>query len=144
MKIIHVYAMDFFFVVFSLVFGMCIGVGSVGYLLFALLIPHVLIIPVSFYYFTFFNILKSAGDDSAAIERYKVITVYVVVLVSTVLFFLFYFWKLNLWGEWEDNIMLCMIAISQSIGVSTTILAGLAAYRMFIRVSARGYKKLIK
>lgn len=145
MKIKYIYLMDVFFVVFSLFFGAAIRVGSIEYLLLALLIPHALIIPVSFYYFTFFNILKGAGDCRMSIDRYKPLTVGVIAFTSMILFMLFYFRKLNLWGDvFLDNMMLCMIAVSQSMGVSVTILAGVAAYRMFIRMSARGYRKLLK
>lgn len=115
------------------------------YVFFVLLLPQAIIIPPCIWYFTFFNILKKAGDGASIVKGYKPVTVLAVLFFLLIIFSYFYFWRLGLSGDdFRVNVLFYLTALSHSLGLSTTILAGVAAYRMFIRMSARGYRKLLK
>lgn len=149
MKVKYLIFCDFLFIflvfVYLLIFSSSNYRDGIDYVGSVLLLPHAIIIPPCIWYFSFFNILKKAGDDASIVASYKPATVLIVLFVSMSVFLYLYFWKYDMSGDnVKSNILFYLTATSHALGLSTTILLGVAAYRMFIRMSARGYKKLIK
>lgn len=144
MKIKHIYISDMSVILLALLLCIIANVGFVGYLLAILLIPHAVMIPPSLWYLTLSKILKESGDDKSIISRFNFLIVIGVMVVLMLFFLYFYFWRLGVLERGWDDVIFYLIAISHSLAVTTAIFTGLAAYIMSIRMSARGYKKLMK
>ncbi|HAV8936383.1 TPA: hypothetical protein NNA44_004401 [Escherichia coli] len=149
MKIKYLIFCDFLFIflifIYLLVFSSSNYRDGIDYVGSVLLLPHAIIIPPCIWYFSFFNILKKAGDDVSIVASYKLVTVLFVLFVSLCVFSYLYFWRYDMSGDnVRSNVLFYLTAVSHALGGSTAILLGAAAYRMFIRMSARGYRKLMK
>lgn len=145
MKIKNMFGVGFLIILVVFLYGLVIKVSSIGFLLALVLGPYAMMWPLCFWYFTYSRILKEAGDDALIIKSQKLSTVVVVMLSLLLLLGYAYFYCLNLLGDDVfDNLMVGMISISHSVMLSTAIFTGMAAYSMYVKMLARGYKKLMK
>lgn len=120
------------------------GSGELGFVFFALILPHAIVIPPCVWFLSLSKITKLAGDETSGVRKYNSITI--LTIFSLWLMFLVYVYCFRTgWVEGVGgNVFILMIAVSHALSLTTAILTGMAAYTMFIRMSARGYKKLMK
>lgn len=145
MKIRDMLIVGFLVISFICFYGLAINVESVGFLLALMVGPYAIMWPLYFRYFTYSKILKEAGNDEISVKTQKLSAVVGVTFLLLMLLGYVYFNRLNLGqGYVLDSLTVGMVAISHAIMLSTAIFTGLAAYNMYVKMIARGYKKLLK